>query len=60
VRSPIGLGHLRRRFARFKLCAHLLNLRWKAVPVRYEAVNAMLLNEFLKQHKKRRVTAEQN
>jgi len=52
VRSPIGLGHLRRRFARFKLCAHLLNLRWKAVPVRYEAVNAMLLNEFLKQHKK--------
>jgi hypothetical protein len=31
LRSPIVLGHLRRRFARFKLCAHLLNLRWKAV-----------------------------
>jgi len=43
VRSPIVLCHVRRRFARFNLCAHLLDLRGLLFHGCSERLNFLLL-----------------
>ncbi len=52
MRSAIVLGHLRRRFARFKLCAHLLQARSKRVNLLLLRVNlATCFEKFVEQHR---------
>ena len=57
ARSPVGISllivvdHLRRRFARFKLCAHLLDLGCLLVQTRSELRNCRLEVLLLLRHR---------